>query len=127
MNFSMSWMMIWPNKYAAIVSCLLAATLPPLCSFQVSLQGISGVAQVLLAHHAHERDEDLEHPFWRHLQLVIDARAIPIGGKDKPVSASKHLEARNYADLPVGPELLELLQYLAEALDLQLELSPLPG
>src|SRR5262249_230440 len=68
------------------------SALPPLCSFQVSLQGISGVAQVLLAHHAHEGTKDFEQAPGRHLQLVIDARAIPICGKDKPVSSSKYFE-----------------------------------
>src|SRR5215469_1271159 len=64
------------------------SALPPLCSFQVSLQGISGVAQVLPAHQAHEGDEHLEHPLWRHLQFMIDARPGALRCKEETMAAA---------------------------------------
>jgi putative ABC transport system substrate-binding protein len=61
---------------------------PPLCSLQVSLQSISGVAQVLRAHHTHKGTEDFKEALGRHLQLMIDARAGALRRKEEAVAAA---------------------------------------
>ena len=104
--------------------------LPRLCSLQVSLQGISCVTQVLLAHHAHEGDEDLEHPLRRHLEFMIDPRAGAFRSKDKAMPAGEELKAGDDPDAFVALEFAQFLLDLPETPDLELEsraVADLPG
>ena len=91
------------------------------------MQGISGVAQVPLAHHAHEGDEDLEHALRRHLEFMVDPGLVAFSCKNESVASSQHLHVGYDTDLFVWPEFSDLLQHFAQSLDFKFELSALPS
>src|SRR6516165_7584083 len=107
------------------------SALPPSCSFQVSLQGISGVAQVLPTHYSHQRRKDPENSLRGHFELMMDAGSVAFSRKNESVASrhasSRHLHAGQETDLFVWPEFSELLQRLADTLDFKLELRALPS
>ena len=90
-------------------------------AFQVCLQRVGCVAQVLAADHAHQRREQPEGALWRHLEFVVYPRGVCVRGEAEPVAALERLDVRDDPDPHGWRELLQLLHNLAKAAQLPLE------
>ena len=94
------------------------------------MHGRKGIAEIICAHHTHERTEDLKDALGCHLQLMIDSRSGALRREDETMAAAQEPHAGHDPDTLVPFEFAKFLGNLTEPLDLQFEpraLSDFPG